>query len=324
VGVVAALLLFAGVVGYLRTWPPLATVMSASMEPTIKTGDMVVLKRIDRPVRVGDVVRIPVPDKARAEFGYPPVVIHRIARIAGDAVTTKGDAYKNPDEFSVPRSAITTKVVTTLPAAGRALAFLGSPLGLLWLVGGGVLLLGMPLLDRYRDGQQRERSERDGLHEALEMITEELALLRGGERAPAVEPDDAAEPSAIVVAAEERAALVAELKAMSEAAERREQALVAELRAMAAAAQRREDAMHAVTVSLTKAVAVAERRATAAEEQLQAHLEALPGQIERAVALALAAHTPPPPPPPPPARRFVPASQWAATAATWDAPAAVA
>ena len=87
-------------------------------------------------------------------------------------------------------------------------------------------------------------------------------------------------------------------------------------------------------MSLTKAVEVAERRATTAEEQLRAHIEALPAQIEQAVALALAAHTPPPAPPPPPTRRFVPASQWVSPPATgtrracvgaarWAAPASL-
>src|SRR5262245_718168 len=69
---------------YLGTWPPLATVMSASMAPTINTGDMVVLQRLDRPVRVGDIVAVHVPDEVRSRYGYPPVVIHRAIRIDRD------------------------------------------------------------------------------------------------------------------------------------------------------------------------------------------------------------------------------------------------
>src|SRR4051794_30196865 len=72
--------------GYLGTWPPLATVMSASMEPTIKTGDIVVLKKLDRAPRVGDVVAVSVPPSIRTRFGYPPVIIHRILRIDADGV----------------------------------------------------------------------------------------------------------------------------------------------------------------------------------------------------------------------------------------------
>jgi hypothetical protein len=82
-----AVLVTAGALGYLRTWPPVATVMSGSMAPTIKTGDMVVLKRLDGPARVGDVVAVSVPEQVRARFGYPPVVVHRIVRIARAGAT---------------------------------------------------------------------------------------------------------------------------------------------------------------------------------------------------------------------------------------------
>ena len=130
------------------------------------------------------------------------------------------------------------------------------------------------------------------------------------QRRPAAAAAGRATSAAITAAEQREARLAAELRAMAEDAQRREQALAAELRT--------------VTVSLTKAVEVAERRATTAEEQLRAHIEALPAQIERAVALALAAHTPPPAPPPPPTRRFVPASQWVSPPATWDAPSVLA
>jgi signal peptidase I len=165
--------------GYLGTWPPLATVMSASMEPTIKTGDIVVLKKLDRAPRVGDVVAVSVPPSIRTRFGYPPVIIHRIIGIDADGVvTTKGDAFKDPDPFDVPSSALDTTVVATLPAAGRVFAFLGSTLGLLWLAGGALLLIGMPLLDRYRDGQRRGLDERDEVCTVLQAVTEELTVLR--------------------------------------------------------------------------------------------------------------------------------------------------
>ena len=179
--IVVAWLVMAACCGlaYLRTWPPLATVMSGSMAPTIDTGDVVLLKRLERPARVGDVVSIAVPDEARSRFGYPPVVIHRIVAIdPAGIVSTKGDARKEPDPFNVPSTALTTRVVATVPAAGRGLAFLGSPLGLLWLVGGGALLIGMPLLERYRDGQRRVAGERDGLQAAVATLTVELVALR--------------------------------------------------------------------------------------------------------------------------------------------------
>jgi len=161
-------------VGYLRVWPPLATVMSASMAPTIDTGDMVVLKRLDRPARKGDIVSIRVPDEARRRFGYPPVVIHRVVAITPDGtVTTKGDAYEKPDPFTVPRAALTTSVVAHVPAGGQVLAFLGSPFGLFWLLSGGVMVFGMPLLDRYRSAQRRGND----LQEQLAAVTAALEQL---------------------------------------------------------------------------------------------------------------------------------------------------
>ncbi len=161
-------------VGYLRVWPPLATVMSASMAPTIDTGDMVVLKRLDRPARKGDIVSIRVPDEARRRFGYPPVVIHRVVAITPDGkVTTKGDAYEKPDPFTVPNTTLTTSVVAHVPAGGQVLAFLGSPFGLFWLLSGGVLLFGMPLLDRYRSAQRRGND----LQEQLAAMTAALEQL---------------------------------------------------------------------------------------------------------------------------------------------------
>jgi signal peptidase I len=165
-------------VGHLRVWPPLATVMSASMAPTIDTGDMVVMKRLDRPAREGDIVSIRVPEEARRRFGYPPVVIHRVVAIAPDgAVTTQGDAYEKPDPFTVPSTSLTTSVVAHIPAGGRVLAFLGSPFGLFWLLSGGVLLFGTPLFDRYRAAQRRGNDLQDQLSAmtaALEKLPEQI------------------------------------------------------------------------------------------------------------------------------------------------------
>jgi hypothetical protein len=208
------------------------------MAPTIDIGDVVLVKRLDRPARVGDIVSVPVPDEARTRYGYPPVVIHRIVSIGRDgAVSTKGDAHSEPDPFTVPSTSLTTRVVATVPAAGRVVAFLGSTLGLLWLIGGGALLLGLPLLERYRDAQRRGQDERDGLQSALESMTAELARAR----------------------------------------EERDDRLVEATRD----ATESKDQLRLVTTAFAQ------------------HLEALPAQIERAIADAFAAAVPPPPPPPP-------------------------
>lgn len=174
----AAVVLIVAVAGgltFLGTWPPLATVMSASMAPTINTGDVVVLQRLHAPAKVGDVVMVHVPDEARSRFGYPPVVIHRVAKIAADGtITTKGDAKKEVDPFTVPRAAITTRVLTHVPAAGRVFSFLGSTLGLIWMAGGAVMLLVMPLLERYRETQRSMGAERELVLDELRVQVELL------------------------------------------------------------------------------------------------------------------------------------------------------
>ena len=264
--------------GFLGTWPPLATVMSASMEPTIKTGDVVVLRKLDGPPRVGEIVAVSVPPNIRTRFGYPPVIIHRIIKIDGKGVvTTKGDAYKEKDPFDVPTSALTTKVVATVPAAGRVLGFLGSSLGLLWLAGGVLMFVGMPLLERYRDVQRRDEHDRTDLHDTLRSVTDELALMR-------VERDRELDAAAREAAESEQQ------RAAERDAAKREAARLEQLRA----AERDRELRAAV-----EDAAAAQEQLRAANAALTKHLEDLPAQIERAVAAAISAFVTPPAPPPP-------------------------
>jgi signal peptidase I len=171
------LLIVAGL-GVLRVWPPFAVVMSGSMAPTINTGDMVVLERLRAPARVGDVVAVPVPDDARTRYGYPPVVIHRVLRITNGQIRTKGDARPAADPFTVPRVAVDAKVIAHIPAGGRILSFLDSAPGLVWLLFGGALLCGLPLLDRLRDARGRDATATAGLREELAGVMSELARLQ--------------------------------------------------------------------------------------------------------------------------------------------------
>lgn len=182
----------AGGLGYLRAWPPFATVMSASMSPTIETGDLVVMKRIDGTPRVGDVIAVSVPEAARTRYGYPPEVIHRIVRIAPDGrITTKGDARSKPDPFTIQRASVHAQVVATVPAAGRVLTFLTSTMGLVWLGAGLLLLVVLPVLDRQREVTE---SGRQGIDEvradiaALEARIAELTRALEGTGVAGVEP----------------------------------------------------------------------------------------------------------------------------------------
>jgi signal peptidase len=174
--------------GYLGSWPPVATVMSGSMAPAINTGDVVVLKHLRGLPHVGDIVAVNVPDAARSRYGYPPIVTHRVVRVTPDGtITTKGDARPTPDPFTVKRGAVKAKVVMHIPAAGHVFAFLASPMGLLWLAGGAVMLFLLPVLERR---QEAEHDALEGLRAELQTISAELARLRSE---PVQPPPPAAE-----------------------------------------------------------------------------------------------------------------------------------
>ena len=176
--VVAALALASGLV-HLRAWPPFATVMSASMSPSIDTGDVVVMKRLDGLPQVGDVISVTVPQEARTRYGYPPTVIHRVVRIGADGrITTKGDARREADPFTVDGRAVRAKVVTSVPAAGRVMAFLTSPMGILWVAAGLLLFVVLPLVERQREAQRRSQDGIDELRGDVQGLADEVVRLQ--------------------------------------------------------------------------------------------------------------------------------------------------
>jgi len=147
---VVVVVVFGGLL-YLRAWPPVVVVMSSSMEPAIDTGAIVLIKHLDGPPEVGDVVTVPVPAEAQAN-GYPDEVMHRVIEITEDGlVKTQGDNLDKPDPFAVPVSAVTERAVTVVPGAGQLIAFLFSPYGLFWMAAGVLLLVVMPFFDGQRE-----------------------------------------------------------------------------------------------------------------------------------------------------------------------------
>ncbi|MFL5887359.1 MAG: hypothetical protein ACJ77M_20000, partial [Thermoleophilaceae bacterium] len=137
---------------------------------------------------VRDIIAVSVPDAARSRYGYPPVVIHRVVKIApnGD-ITTKGDARPRPDPFTVKRGSVNARVVATIPAGGHVLAFFTSTVGLAWLGGGVLLLIILPLFERQREMREREEETLDVLRSELRSISDELALLRMQHELPAAQ-----------------------------------------------------------------------------------------------------------------------------------------
>lgn len=115
-------------------------VQSGSMQPTIKTGSIV----IDKPessYQVGDIVTFGADTKTQVP------TTHRIVAISAGpnpVYTTRGDANDAPDQVDTHLSDIHGKVIVIVPYAGYVLDFARKPLGFGLLVG---LPAGLIILD---------------------------------------------------------------------------------------------------------------------------------------------------------------------------------
>ena len=118
----------------------LKIVKSGSMEPTIRTGSIVVVKPA-QVYAVGDIVTFGK-DSARE---IPTT--HRIVSITngerGEIFSTKGDANEEADPMEVSAGAVIGKVIFTVPYAGFVLDFARQPIGFTLLIGipAGVIIL---------------------------------------------------------------------------------------------------------------------------------------------------------------------------------------
>jgi len=103
-------------------------VLSGSMEPTIRTGDVVVVRKIEPlDARPGDVVTFRSPDNPAK------IITHRVTlmRATGDTVgfVTKGDANTGTEHWAVPTSGTIGKVEYRIPKLGYVTNRIGSRLG---------------------------------------------------------------------------------------------------------------------------------------------------------------------------------------------------
>jgi signal peptidase len=135
---------------------PVLIVAGPSMEPAIPLGAAVILADVaPEALRVGDVVSLRSgPSQA--------IFTHRITRVVerdgSPWIETRGDANAAADASLTPASAILGRVAVTLPVAGYLLTLLSSPIGIVFALSlGGVLLVAGWLLDDLIDARRRRR-----------------------------------------------------------------------------------------------------------------------------------------------------------------------
>lgn len=117
----------------------LFVVQSGSMEPTIRTGSLAIV-RPESQFKKGDIITFKV--KQEADIKNPNLLIsHRIVDIkngnSGTSFITKGDANKTPDMELRPAGNVLDKVIFSIP-------YLGFPVGFAKTQNGFILLIVIP------------------------------------------------------------------------------------------------------------------------------------------------------------------------------------
>ena len=103
-------------------------VQSGSMEPSIKTGSVIVVKQAES-YTVGEVITFGPRSKTK------PPTTHRIIEIKEDgSYVTKGDANDDEDLRTVSRYEVIGKVVASIPWVGYAVAAAQKPWGFVVIV----------------------------------------------------------------------------------------------------------------------------------------------------------------------------------------------
>lgn len=129
------------------------TVVSGSMSPEIKTGDMVIVKNGNRNIKTGDVVTYRLEGM---------LITHRVKNISEEndieVFITKGDANNREDYKAVERSQILGKCVFKIPMGGYIRASLRGLPGILIVFGLVAISLMLEVLSRTREELEKVKN----------------------------------------------------------------------------------------------------------------------------------------------------------------------
>lgn len=119
-----------------------AIVLTGSMEPEIEINDFVIMKKPDN-FTVGDIVSYRE-DSVRDE------VLHRIIKIDGDKIITKGDANNTNDE-PIEKSQITGVYIGKIGGFGKIISFITRPIVFSIIITGLFVLFSIPDMKKSKD-----------------------------------------------------------------------------------------------------------------------------------------------------------------------------
>lgn len=119
-GVLAAFVLFFVFINFSADYN-LRVVLSESMTPTLKLGDMILTGPPDRPfsddIAPGSIVTFHLGKE---------LVTHRVIAIEGESLITQGDAVEDPDPWPVTLDDVDGTHILTIPKIGWAIDFVRS------------------------------------------------------------------------------------------------------------------------------------------------------------------------------------------------------
>lgn len=111
------------VLGFLLILGPGRVVISDSMAPTLRAGDVLWIRPISGPI---------TPDRIISYNEQGKLITHRVVAIEGDALITKGDNNQEVDPWRVSTADVIGSPVLRVPYLGYLIVLLRKPVG--WLV----------------------------------------------------------------------------------------------------------------------------------------------------------------------------------------------
>lgn len=116
-----------------------AVVLSGSMEPAFSKGDLIIVKETDE-FDLNDIVVFESENS---------LVVHRVVGIGKDEVVTKGDANNVADD-PISKGDVLGRVLFWIPFFGTVVSFFKTPVGIIILVGGAILLVEIPHMNEVK------------------------------------------------------------------------------------------------------------------------------------------------------------------------------
>lgn len=134
-------------------------VLSGSMEPELSVDDLIIVKETNE-YKIGDVVVF-------QHMG--DLIVHRIIDIKDGMYQTQGDANNVADPY-IGIEQLKGVVIKTIPAAGKVVNIIKSPIGVITILGSSFALLEIS----YRKEKNKESEELKMLKAEIEKIKKEL------------------------------------------------------------------------------------------------------------------------------------------------------